>query len=95
MKLIAIVLLALLLAMPCIAMTEKEAAYLKGVEDGFYLGSLAWQARGNQTAADMYNTEVASYNAFLNATLNKSEYAQAALSEIQPIQMPELPPVMR
>jgi hypothetical protein len=42
-----------------------------------------------------YNAEVASYNAFLNATLNETEYAQAALAEIQPIQMPELPPVMR
>lgn len=94
MKYIAIILLGLLLAAPCIAMGE-QAIYIKGIDDGYYLGILAWQARGNATAAELYNAEVVKYNAWLKSTLSESEYK---LEELALLPMPDesyLPQVIR
>jgi len=76
---VPLILLSFMVA-PCIAMSEQEAAYIAGINDGFYLGQLAGQARGNATAANLYNTEIAKYNDFMNSTLNASEARQEWLA---------------
>lgn len=69
MKIALFALLALLLAAPCIAMTDTQAAYLKGFADGVKIMDLY---RENVTA---YNIEAAKFNASLTANLNESESA--------------------
>ncbi len=86
MKSICIASLLALIGLAC-GMTDTQKAYIDGINDGFYLGELAWQARGNTTAAQLYNQEILKYNAFLNSTLNESEYA---LEELAPIPEPDL-----
>lgn len=95
MKSTAIIGLIVLLIAPCAAMSEKERAYLDGINDGFYLGQLAWQARGNATAAELHNAEIAKYNAFLNETLNTSEYNQEELAKLPIINDSWLPQAIR
>jgi len=68
MKSILFALAALLLAVPCIAMTDTQAAYLEGFHDGLEMMNLY---RENVTA---YNEEAAKFNASL-AVLNESEAA--------------------
>lgn len=95
MKPISIILIAMLLAMPCMAMSGNESIYLKGIHDGFNLGYMAAHAAGNSTATEMYNAEVVGYNAYLNRTLNASEYANESLILLpMPIDI-YIPPVLR
>ena len=82
MKSISIAIVALLLAMPCTAMTDTQAAYLKGFQDGLKIMDL-WHE--NVTA---YNVEAARYNASL-AALNESE----AVPYMLPLASPRIAPV--
>lgn len=67
MKLILLLLAVLLLAAPCIAMSDTQAAYLKGFHAGYNMRAL-WQ---DDVAA--YNAEAAAFNLSLSANLNESE----------------------
>ncbi len=69
MKLILSILAALLMVAPCIAMTDTQAAYLKGFQAGYDMRAL-WQ---DDVAA--YNVEASAFNASLAANLNESEAA--------------------
>ena len=76
-------------------MDVETRAYIDGYEDGFKLGELAWQARGNNTAVDLYNEEVMKYNAVIKYLLNDNEYRQEELAKIPYINDDDLPPVFR
>ena len=82
MKTISIATIALLLAMQASAMTDTQAAYLKGFQDGLKIMDL-WHE--NATA---YNAEAARYNASL-AALNESE----ATPYMLPLASPRIAPV--
>lgn len=69
MKIALLALAALLLAMPCIAISDTQAAYLKGFHDGLEMMNLY---RENVTA---YNAEATKFNASLVANLNETEAA--------------------
>lgn len=95
MKAIAILSMMALLMAPVCAMDAATKAYIAGIEDGFYLGELAWQARGNATAAQAYNTEIGKYNAFLKTILSVEEYRAA---ELAPLPIPDnswMPQILR
>jgi hypothetical protein len=69
MKIALLALAALLLAMPCIAMSDTQAAYLQGFQAGYDLRAL-WQED-----VSAYNVEASAFNASLSADLNESEAA--------------------
>lgn len=68
MKLTLSILVALLLVAPCIAMTDPQAAYLKGFQAGYNMRAL-WQ---DDVVA--YNEQASAFNASLSV-LNDSEAA--------------------
>ena len=75
-------------------MDDWTKGYLSGIEDGYKLGSVAEQARGNVTAAQYYNDQVKLFNLWLENRTNSSESNMTALGEIpMPVEMPELPRV--
>lgn len=88
MKIFAAIMLALLLAGPCIAMTDNQTAYLKGFQDGWNLLFLRF------TDIPAYNAEVAKYNTSLVENLNASEAAPRMLPLVEDY-MPALPEVFR
>ena len=69
MKLLYMIMVALLLAMPAMSMTDTQAAYLKGFEDG---RSITWL---RFTDHEAYNQEVQRFNDSLNSSLNATEAA--------------------
>lgn len=69
MKIAPLALAALLIAAPCIAMTDTQSAYLQGFQAGMKMMDLY---RENVTA---YNEQAAKFNASLTANLNDSEAA--------------------
>jgi hypothetical protein len=89
MKLILFALAALLLlAVPGMAINEKQSAYLQGIGDGWNLCYL------RMTDLDAYNVEVQSYNDGLNSSLNATEAASRWLAPALPLDY-ELPEVFR
>lgn len=88
MKTIFILFALLIMAGSVQAMTDKEAGYIAGIEDGYELGYLAHSGLGNATAAQMFNQEVASYNAYLEG-IGGQEYKLAALPMPDLSYMPE------
>ena len=77
MKFMILVLLALLVA-PGMAMTDKEAGYVAGIENGYELGYLAHSGLGNATAAQMFNDLAGKYNSYLDG-IGGQNYKLAAL----------------
>jgi hypothetical protein len=67
MKLILSLLAALLIPVPCIAMSDTQTAYLQGFQAGYNLRAL-WQ---DDVAA--YNAEASAFNLSLSANLNESD----------------------
>ena len=78
MKIFAMVIMALLFAVPGMAMTDKEAGYVAGIENGYELGYLAHSGLGNATAANMFNDLATRYNAYLDG-IGGQQYKLAAL----------------
>ena len=68
MKIALFALAVLLFAVPCIAMSDTQAAYMKGFQDGLKIMDLYSE---NVTA---YNIEASAFNASLGV-LNESEAA--------------------
>ena len=81
MKFMILVLLALLVA-PALGMTDKEAGYIAGIENGYELGYLAHSGLGNATAAQMFNDLATKYNAYLDG-IGGQKY------KIEPLQIPD------
>lgn len=73
MKIALLALAVLLFAVPCIAMSDTQAAYLKGFQAGYNLRAL-WQ---DDVAA--YNAEASAFNLSLSSNLNASEAAAFVL----------------
>lgn len=88
MKILALIALALLLAVPGMAMTNNQTSYLAGLDDGW---SLCYLRLTNLTA---YNAEVDKYNAELLVGLNETEAAAHMLAYAEPVAY-ELPEVFR
>ena len=79
MKFMILVLVLLaLLAVPVLGMTEKEAGYIAGVENGYELGYLAHSGLGNATAAQMFNDLATKYNSYLDG-IGGQKFKLAAL----------------
>lgn len=90
MKLLAIILLALLCAVPGMATKDTDAAYVDGVIDGYTFGYLAVIGQTNITAEMEYNTHVR----VLNAWMDKNNYTGerwASLVKAAPTY--QLPPI--
>lgn len=94
-KITAVLVLVALFVAPACAMDAATKAYIAGIEDGFYLGELAWQARGNATAAQAYNIEIGKYNAFLKSILSDDEYRMAELAALPMPDNSWMPKVLR
>ena len=67
MKLILSILMALLLVAPGIAMTDAQAAYLKGIQDGYALGWMSAAGQQEPTYEAAYNQGVAVLNGWMDA----------------------------
>lgn len=94
--LISILVLALIVGPAMAVLTEDQASWVNGVEDGYKLGSLAWQARGNETAASLYNQLVDQINGGMRLTMNQTDYEVNELAHIKPIvAQADLPPVLQ
>jgi hypothetical protein len=62
---VALIALMALLAVPGIAVTEKEAGYIIGIEEGYALGVLHQNGLTNATAAREFNARIQAYNEYL------------------------------
>ena len=87
MKLL-IAFVALLLIGQCTGMTDTQAAYLDGMQDGWHL---AWL---RMTDIPAYNIEVAKYNQEANESLDVTEAGRQLLAVAVPVDY-ELPEVFR
>ena len=67
MRLILSLLVALLFAMPCIAMNESNSAYLEGIEDGYALGWMSAAGQQEPAYEQAYNRGVAILNGWMDA----------------------------
>ena len=66
MKILYSILIALLLAMPAMAITDEEASYLRGLDDGYKFGYAALAGQDNATWEAFYNSRVADLNAWMD-----------------------------
>lgn len=69
MKIALLALAALLFVAPGIAMTDTQAAYMKGFHDGLEMMNLY------REDVSAYNAEASAFNASLTANLNETEAA--------------------
>ena len=85
MKTMVVMAILVLMIIPCIAMTDTQAAYMKGFDGGW---SLCYLRMTNITA---YNEVIIEYNAELNSSLNTSEASALWLAPAAPLtyQLPE------
>jgi hypothetical protein len=85
MRNVLVVLAIAALLVPAMGLNQVQTSWLDGVNNGYQLGVLAWQARGNQTAADLYNAQVDKLNALFKVTMNETDYKVNELGHIHPI----------
>ena len=69
MKLLYLILIAAFLTAPCMAMSDTQAAYLKGFSDGWHILYLRFADHA------AFDEEVQAFNDDLNKSLNESEAA--------------------
>lgn len=67
MKIVLLALVALLSAVPCIAMNESDSAYLEGIQDGYALGWMSAAGQQEPAYEAAYNQGVALLNGWMDA----------------------------
>lgn len=88
MKLLYMTMVALLLAMPAMSMTDTQTAYLEGFQAG---REITWLRFTDHAA---YNIEVQKFNDALNESLNATEAAANQMEKfISPMEDYQLPKV--
>ena len=84
-RLVALLMLTALILPAMGTLNQAQTSWTDGMNTGYKLGELAWQSRGNQTAADLYNAQVDKINVMFKATMNKTDYEANALGHIKPL----------
>jgi|GEM_PF-6457478 len=72
------------LIMPAMSMNETQAAYLKGFDDGYLMGSLHMDAANtnNVTVIELFNQNVVKFNEWANTTFSPEEAKRICLAVI-------------
>jgi len=95
-KIVALLMLAIFIVPAMAELNQTQTAFVAGIHDGYILGQLAWQSRGNETAATLHNHYVDIINEMLNKTLSSADAQTYRMAHVKPlINNSDLPMMLR
>ena len=95
-KVMVLLLLTTLIVPGMAELNQTQEAFVMGLHDGYLMGQLAWQARGNLTAANLHNHYVDIVNEMLNKSLSHADAQAYRMSYVESVvKNSDLPPVLQ
>ena len=84
-RLVALLALTMFIIPGMAELNQTQTAFVAGLHDGYILGQLAWQSRGNETAATLHNHYADIVNEILNKTLSPADVQAYKMVYVKPL----------